>query len=94
MRLDTRRLRHAMNVKRVDVEMSWKQLAAELGTSVSTLDRMRDGYVPKVDIVLAALTWLGRTDVAEWIDSSSERASNEEDEHEDVATRESGLPPA
>jgi hypothetical protein len=94
MRLDTRRLRHALNVKRVDSKLTWKQVAIELSTSVSTLDRLRDGHVPKTDAVLAALSWLGRTNVAEWIDSNSERASDEEVQPAHVAMRESGLPPA
>jgi len=41
--------------------MSWSQVAAEIGVSISTLTRTKLGGRMEVDGMLAMVRWLGRT---------------------------------
>jgi transcriptional regulator with XRE-family HTH domain len=40
-------------------ELSWRQLAAEVGVSPSTMTRLANGHRPDVDAFVALVRWLG-----------------------------------
>jgi len=61
IRLDSRALYRALDERRQARGLSWRQFAAELGVSVSTLTRTRLGGRLEVDGALAMTAWLGRT---------------------------------
>ena len=60
-RFDSMALYRAVDERRVSLGMSWKQVAADVGVSVSTLTRTRLGGRMEVDGALAMVSWLGRT---------------------------------
>ena len=51
----------ALDAQRRARGMSWAQVAAETGVSVSTLTHTRHGGRMEVDGMLAMVRWLGRT---------------------------------
>jgi transcriptional regulator with XRE-family HTH domain len=61
IRFDSGALYQALDERRVALGLSWKQVAAETGVSVTTLTRARLGGRMEVDGVLAMVSWLGRT---------------------------------
>jgi transcriptional regulator with XRE-family HTH domain len=61
LRFDSKALYDALDARRVSRGMSWEQVAAETGVSVSTPTRTRLGGRMEVDGVLAMVTWLGAT---------------------------------
>src|SRR5262249_53686785 len=61
IRFDAKALHRALDAQRVARGLSWKDVAAETGVSVSTLMRTRLGGRMEVDGTLAMVAWLGRS---------------------------------
>ena len=59
-RFDARALRQALDEQRSARGLSWAQVAAETGVSVSTLSGTERGGRLEVDGMLAMVAWLGR----------------------------------
>lgn len=57
--LDVDALLAALNAHRESKKLSWRKLAAAVGTSPSTFTRMREGKRPDVDSFGALVKWLG-----------------------------------
>ncbi|MFF4961968.1 helix-turn-helix domain-containing protein [Streptomyces sp. NPDC001222] len=51
-------LHAALDAARTEKELSWRQLAKELGVSASTVSRMANGLKPDVTAFAAMTTWL------------------------------------
>ncbi|MBZ5633196.1 MAG: hypothetical protein LAO55_08705 [Acidobacteriia bacterium] len=60
-RFDAQALYDALDSQRSARGMSWRQVALEVGVSVSTLTRTKQGGRLEVDGMLAMVRWLGRT---------------------------------
>ena len=60
-RFDSQALYAALDAQRRSRSMSWRQVALEVGVSVATLTRTRQGGRLEVDGMLAMVRWLGRT---------------------------------
>lgn len=60
-RLDTDALYAALNAARNARGQSWRQLAAEVGVSPSTMTRLANGQRPDVDAFAALVGWLGQS---------------------------------
>ena len=58
-RFDSKALYNALDQKRRDHQMSWSQVSAEIGVSVSTITRTQRGSRLEVDGMLAMVDWLG-----------------------------------
>jgi transcriptional regulator with XRE-family HTH domain len=58
-RFDTAALYHALEQQRIERNMTWRQLADEVGVSVATITRTRSGGRMEVDGMLALVRWLG-----------------------------------
>ena len=58
-RFDAKALYQALDEKRESRELSWSEVAAEIGVSVSTISRTRTGGRMEVDGMLAMVNWLG-----------------------------------
>ncbi|MFF0793895.1 helix-turn-helix domain-containing protein [Streptomyces spiralis] len=58
-RVNVSALYAALDAARTKKEISWRQLAAEVGVSPSTMTRMANGNRPDVDAFLALVQWLG-----------------------------------
>ncbi len=68
-RFDSKALYDALDQKRLDHQMSWSQVSAEIGVSVSTITRTQWGGRLEVDGMLAMVAWLGvsvETFVRDW----------------------------
>ena len=57
-RFDPKALYQALDEKRKSREMSWREVAREIGVSVSTIRRTQIGGRMEVDGMLAMVTWL------------------------------------
>ena len=57
--LDVEALYAALDAQRKSKKLSWRQLAAQVDTSPSTLTRMARGKRPDVDSFAALVEWLG-----------------------------------
>jgi transcriptional regulator with XRE-family HTH domain len=57
--LDIEALYAALDVQRQSKNLSWRQLAKEVGISPSTLTRMAQGKRPDVDSFAGLVRWLG-----------------------------------
>jgi len=60
-RFDGEALYAALDSQRCSRGMSWRQVALEVGVSVSTLTHTKQGGRLEVDGMLAMVRWLGRT---------------------------------
>lgn len=58
-RFDSKALYQALDEKRQSLELSWREVGAEIGVSVSTITRTRSGGRMEVDGMLAMVAWLG-----------------------------------
>lgn len=58
-RFDSKALYYALDEKRQSREMTWRQVASEIGVSVSTITRTQNGGRMEVDGMLAMVAWLG-----------------------------------
>jgi transcriptional regulator with XRE-family HTH domain len=56
--VDVRSLYAALDAARQQKELSWRQLAKEIGVSASTISRMANGLKPDVTAFAAMTTWL------------------------------------
>ena len=57
-RIDVPGLYAALDAARRSRELSWRQLAAEVGCSPSTMTRLANGHRPDVDAFIALTRWL------------------------------------
>ena len=55
---DSKALYLALDQQRCAREMSWREVAAEIGVSVSTISNLKNGGRMEVDGMLAMVTWL------------------------------------
>ena len=58
-RFDSKALYQALDEKRKSRELSWPEVAMQIGVSVSTLTRTQWGGRMEVDGMLAMVAWLG-----------------------------------
>jgi transcriptional regulator with XRE-family HTH domain len=58
-RFDSKALFEALDEKRKSRDLSWPEVAIEIGVSVSTLTRTQRGGRMEVDGMLAMVGWLG-----------------------------------
>jgi transcriptional regulator with XRE-family HTH domain len=58
-RIDTARLREALDGQRRARNLSWRQVAGEANVSPSLLSRMSNGHRPDLDGFIALVQWLG-----------------------------------
>ena len=56
--LDTNALYAALDAKRQSRELSWRQLAKEVGVNPSTMTRLANGQRPDIDAFAALVRWL------------------------------------
>lgn len=56
--VDVQTLHAALDAARMERDMSWRQLAKEIGVSPSTISRMANGFKPDVAAFAAMTTWL------------------------------------
>lgn len=56
--LDVPELYRWLDTKRRAGGLSWRQLAAQLGLSSSTMTRLGQGYRPDADALVTLLAWL------------------------------------
>lgn len=61
-RLDVEELHRRLDVRRQQQRLSWRQLAARLDLSASTLSRLADGKRPDADALVSLLVWLDLDD--------------------------------
>ena len=59
IRFDSQALYQALNARREERGISWKQLADEIGVAETTVKRTRLGGRMEVDGMLAMVNWLG-----------------------------------
>jgi len=57
-RFDAAALYHAMDAKREADGLSWREVAARIGVSVSVITRLKNGGRMEVDGMLAMVGWL------------------------------------
>lgn len=60
-RFDSAALYAALDAQRRSRGISWSQVSAEIGVSVSTITRTKLGGRMEVDGMLAMVRWVGRT---------------------------------
>ncbi|AKJ11583.1 XRE family transcriptional regulator [Streptomyces incarnatus] len=58
-RVNVSALYAALDAAKNERQLSWRQLAAEVGVSPSTMTRMANGNRPDVDAFAALVRWLG-----------------------------------
>jgi transcriptional regulator with XRE-family HTH domain len=58
-RIDALALQSALDQVRKEKELSWRQLAGEIGVSPSLLSRLRNGYKPDAEGFMTLVSWLG-----------------------------------
>lgn len=56
--VDVKALHAALDAARAEKNLSWRQLAKEIGVSASTISRMANGLKPDVTAFAAMTTWL------------------------------------
>ena len=59
IRFDAQALYQALDARRVERGLTWKQVAAEIGVAEGTIKRTREGGRMEVDGMLAMVSWLG-----------------------------------
>lgn len=83
-RTDVSALYAALDGARRSKGLSWRQLAAEVGCSPSTMTRLANGYRPDVDAFVALVRWLKMPAetfmIDDEADSESEQAPEEQPE--------------
>ncbi len=57
--LDARALQEALDQVRIQRDLSWRQLAREIGVTPSLLSRLRNGYKPDAEGFMTLVRWLG-----------------------------------
>ncbi|MFE5368143.1 helix-turn-helix domain-containing protein [Streptomyces mirabilis] len=66
-RLDVAELHRRLDVRRRQQRLSWRQLAARLDLSASTLSRLADGKRPDADALVSLLVWLDLDDGVNYV---------------------------
>ncbi len=56
---DSKALYKALETKKTERNMTWKQVASEIGVAESTITRTQQGGRMEVDGMLAMVSWLG-----------------------------------
>ena len=59
IRFDSKALYQALDARREERGLTWKQVAAETGVAEATIKRTREGGRMEVDGMLAMVNWLG-----------------------------------
>ncbi|MEU7890728.1 helix-turn-helix transcriptional regulator [Microbispora bryophytorum] len=77
--MDVKALHAALDAARIEKDLSWRQLAKEIGVSASTISRMANGLKPDVTAFAAMTTWL-RMPAETFYVTSTPRAQGEEPE--------------
>lgn len=75
--VNVKALHAAMDAARTEADLSWRQVAKELGVSASTISRMAQGLRPDVTAFAAMTTWLRMP--AESFYEDAERSNEEPD---------------
>lgn len=58
-KIDARALQESLDQVRIQRELSWRQLAGEIGVTPSLLSRLRNGYKPDAEGFMTLVRWLG-----------------------------------
>jgi transcriptional regulator with XRE-family HTH domain len=58
-RFDSKALYQALNEQRVARNLTWREVADQIGVSVTTITRIKSGGRMEVDGMLAMVGWLG-----------------------------------
>jgi len=58
-RFDSKALYDALDTQRKSRDLSWREVAAEIGVSAATISRTKRGGRMEVDGMLAMVSWLG-----------------------------------
>ena len=58
--LSVTRLLAALDAKRTELGLTWRQTATEVGVSPSSFSRMKDGAVPSLEGAMAMSEWVGQ----------------------------------
>jgi len=61
IRFDVKALHAALDAQRKARDLSWADVAREIGVGSATMTRMKEGGRLEVDGMLAMVRWLGRT---------------------------------
>lgn len=72
------RLHAALDAARLDLGISWRQLASEIGVSPSLLSRLGQGLRPDADGFATLVSWLG-VPAEEFFDRDGEPSESEAD---------------
>ena len=59
LRFDSRALYYALDTRRIERGLTWKEVAAEIGMAPATILRTKGGGRMEVDGMLAMVAWLG-----------------------------------
>ncbi|RKN38662.1 helix-turn-helix domain-containing protein [Micromonospora endolithica] len=78
-RINVPALYAALDAARKSKSLSWRQLAAEVGCSPSTMTRLANGYRPDADAFMTLTQWLKMPAETFWI-SETEESQDEEPE--------------
>jgi Helix-turn-helix. len=70
--VDVKALHAALDAARTEKDLSWRQLAKEIGVSASTISRMANGLKPDVTAFAAMTTWLRMPAESFYVTSASE----------------------
>lgn len=65
--LDMQRFVAAIDARRRERHMSWRDVMAEIGGSCSLITRLGNGRMPDAVNVVRLLVWLGETDLAPYL---------------------------
>lgn len=72
--LDVEELYRRIDVRRREQGLTWRQLAARLDLSASTLSRMADDKRPEADALVSLLVWLDLDDGLNYVIKPKETA--------------------
>jgi transcriptional regulator with XRE-family HTH domain len=64
----------ALDAARTNKKLSWRQLAAQVGVSPSTMTRLANGHRPDVDAFAALVNWLNAPAESFMIDADNDGA--------------------
>ncbi|MER6074903.1 helix-turn-helix domain-containing protein [Streptomyces sp. NPDC001118] len=84
-RVNVSALYAALDAARTKKELSWRQLAAAVGVSPSTMTRMANGNRPDVDAFVALVRWLGMPAETFMVDPEDEQREARAEEPELMA---------
>ena len=79
-RINVPALYAALDAARRSRDLSWRQLAAEVGCSPSTMTRLGNGHRPDADAFMALTQWLRMPAERFWISEAEEERDDEQPE--------------